>query len=155
MSRIVKAKATPAKGLQATAASDSGANPTKEALERIAKYIPAEIIAAFTAINGGLLSLPANIQYWALLVNLIICAVFTPIYFKLMATPTDPKNAVRVQQLMSFIAFLIWAYSVTGENGIFGKPGFNMYYAGLASGFITLFTLVSGAVIPRIKKETI
>ena len=150
MSRFVQAFPV---GLKAKAAAASrGSTPGREYLERVAKYIPAEIIATYTAVNGTLASLPVALKYWFLLGNLVICWAFTPIYLKLLAMPKD-KPSLRTQQIMSTIAFPIWAYSVSGDKGFFGGE-LHIYFEGAASAFILLFSLISGAVIPRIKPIT-
>ena len=142
MSRLVKAKS---RGLHAKAAG-TGADQAREYLERVSKYVPAEIIAAYTAINGGVITLPESFKYWFLLGNLIICKIFTPIYFALLAKPEEPK---RTQQVVSLIAFFIWAYSISNDDTIFGKGYWNVYYAGIATAIIIIFSLISGAIVPK------
>lgn len=146
MSRIVTAIP---KGLKAkAAAANDGTTATKQYFERVGQYVPAEIIMAFTALNGALATLPDKIKFWAFLVSFLICWIFTPIYFKLIATTKD-RPSLRKQQVVSFFAFLFWAYATSGERGVFGKDGFDIYYAGIGSALIILFSIISGAIIPR------
>ena len=147
MSRLVKAQAL---GLRArAAAANDNTTPGKEYLERVAKYVPAEIIATYIAVTGTLASVPEKVKFWALLGNLLICWGFTPIYIKLVSTPAD-KDSLRTQQIVSSIAFPIWAYSISGEKGIFGE-GLHIYIGGIASALILLFSMISGAIVPKIK----
>jgi len=124
--------------------------PIKGYLERVAKYVPAEIIATFTAINGVLVGLPDPVLKKSLLINVILFAILTPVYFGIIAKKTEPK---RTQQVVSFFAFIIWAYSITGDNGVFGHSphGYDFYYPQLASGLILLFSFISGFIAPREK----
>ena len=107
MSRLVKAipAGSNRKGLVAQMASARGSTPAKEYWERVAKYIPSEIIAAFIAINCSLANSEPNLKYWLSLANLIMCAIFTPIYLGLAANKNEPK---KTQQIVSFFAFLIF-----------------------------------------------
>ena len=147
MSRLVKAK--PKNNLQATVANVDGQTPSKQYLERVAKYVPAEIIAAYTAINGALSGTPTEIKYWVLIVSFGVCAIFTPIYFGIVSERNNPSKVT--QQIVSFFAFLIWAYSTTNENSIFSKEYWNWYYSGIATGLLVLFSLISGFIVPKEK----
>lgn len=142
MSRIVTAIP---KGMRTRAASAQQPTPTQEYLERVAKYVPAEIVIAYTSVNGVLTTVPEHIKPWALWGNLLICWIFTPIYLKLAATPAD-KDALPTQQIVSSIAFIVWAYSV-GQEAVFGEG----YIAGIAAAVLILFSLISGRIVPKPK----
>lgn len=147
MSRLVRAVS--GKDRPKFAAAD-GTTAAKTYFENLAKYVPAEIIAAFTAINSSLASLQGNSWYYSLLAVFIFFALFTLFYFWWVATPAE-KDALRTQQVVSFIAFLIWAYATTGKNGIFGKEGLNIYVDQISTAAMVLFSLVSGFIQPKVK----
>ncbi|MEW5911873.1 MAG: hypothetical protein AB1814_04910 [Thermodesulfobacteriota bacterium] len=111
-------------------------------LARVAKYVPSEIIAAYiTAI--GLISTVAEprLKWWLYLVFLVLCLVFTPIYFNQMAKKGEPKAA---QIVISTLAFLVWAYSFGGFFQLVG-----IYHSVVASLLLIAFTLVSGLFVPK------
>jgi len=150
MSRLVKAipAGSNRKGLVAQMASARGSTPAKEYWERVAKYIPSEIIAAFIAINCSLANSEPNLKYWLSLANLIMCAIFTPIYLGLAANKNEPK---KTQQIVSFFAFIIWSYAISGEGGIYGNSGWHIFHSEIASFLIIAFSLFSGWIIPKQK----
>jgi hypothetical protein len=144
MARLVQALP---KGLNAKAAAATGnSSVVKDYLERVAKYVPSEIVAGYTGINAAIANSPEHIKHPVLIANLILCAVFSPVYIALLTDKGEPKL---VNQIVSSIAFLIWAYSVSGIDGIFGKSYWNIYDGGLAASFLIFFTIISGAIIPR------
>ena len=143
MSRFVTAVP---RGLRTKAAA-AGEAPAREYLERVAKYVPAEIIAGYTAIINGVADTKEPVKSWTVTACLFICAILTPVYFKLLARPED-KASLRTQQVVSFFAFLVWAYSITGAEPLFG--GTNSWFVpGIATALLTLFTLISGLIVPK------
>jgi|SRR5882757_5247506 len=115
-------------------------------MEQVVKYIPAEIIGGYVAINGFLASIPANMLYTALWINLGFCAIMTIFYFYKLAKPGDAKAT---QLIISFISFFIWAYTITGDGGVFGKGGLNIYYSQIASVLLVVFSLVTPLFTPK------
>src|ERR1700709_1671799 len=107
MGRLVKVQSTnnPAAGFKAL---DGQGGEQETYMEQVLKYIPAEIIGGYVAINGFLASVPANMLYTALWINLGFCAVMTIVYFYRLAKPGDAKFT---QMIISFISFFIWAYT--------------------------------------------
>lgn len=116
--------------------------------ENLGKYVPAEIIAGFTVVNTSLAGLQGQVKFYSLLSSFILFAVFTPVYFKLMATPEDAP-ALKSQQIVSFFAFLIWAYATTNSTGIFGKDGFNIYFDPISTALMVIFSFISGFIQPK------
>lgn len=146
MSRLVKVQP---KGLTArSAAAGDGSTPAKDYLERMAKYVPAEIIIAYTSINGVLLTLPENIKFWVLVLFTAALWVLTPFYFKWISKP-DEEPSMKKHQWVSFIAFIIWAYSISGDKGVFGEAGLKIFYQEVATSVMIIFSLISGAIIPK------
>jgi len=117
MSRWVVAQSVGLKGQQ-------GEAPDGPA-DRIAKYIPGEIVSAFTLLFGGLVMLnPAPPQaQWASLGLIALFLVVTIIY---VATRT-PQGPVRSAHLIvTPISFLAWAYPIS--SSLLGA-----WFVGLAS----------------------
>jgi hypothetical protein len=120
-----------------------GSSDTSEYLERVAKYIPGEILAAYLSINGIIKSVDASKEEllpYAAWGAFVICLVFTPIYLSTMARPGQPK---KMHMLISTIAFIVWAYAL---GGVFDLAGF--YKPWLSSMILVVFTLVSGTAKP-------
>jgi hypothetical protein len=111
---------------------------------RVAKYIPGEIIAAYLSIIGFLESAGPD-DLWLVrptaLVVFLICLALTPIYLARMVKPGQPK---RLNMIMSTLAFLVWAYALGGWFKYIG-----IYKPFIGSILLVLFTLVSGTFFPR------
>jgi hypothetical protein len=121
-----------------------GGGDSNEYFERVAKYIPGEILAGYLTINGIVQSVDAAkeaaLPYaaWAVFG---LCLVLTPVYFNSMAQPGQPK---KLHMFVSTIAFVVWAYAL---GGVFALAG--IYRPWLASLILVAFTLVSGAIKPH------
>jgi hypothetical protein len=119
-------------------------DPVKEYLERVAKYVPAEIIAAYLTllpIVAGTTDEDTTMRTRLYFIILVGSVVLTPLYFRFMANATQPK---RLQMLVSTIAFVIWAYSL---GGWFADQ--DIYHEGVAAILLVFFTLISGLVAPK------
>lgn len=119
---------------------------TQSYIEQVVKYIPAEIVGGYVAINGFLVSLPEHMVQNALWINLVFCAILTIAYLWKLAKPGDAKTQ---QLIISFISFLLWAYAITGDSGIFGKQGLDIYYSQLASVLLVAFSMVAPLFTPK------
>ncbi len=124
---------------------------------RIAKYVPAEIIAfylaadkLFTAPGGqadvspgqGALTVYINSHLVGFSVLVFAVAlVATPLYIRSQAE-TDQPWLVNV--VMASVAFVIWTYTIQGT--IFTQTG--AYDSRIATFCVLAFTLLSGFVIP-------
>jgi hypothetical protein len=125
-----------------TRAAMAGAGaPAKEYMEKIAKLIPAEIIAGYVTLVGLVPLIKAEWQWlypWFYLVIFLLSLVLTPIYLYAQADAGKPK---RVHLIISTIAFVIWAYAVSGGSVC---PAY--YDSAVASIFLGVFSLVSGKI---------
>jgi predicted MFS family arabinose efflux permease len=133
MSRIVQSRTTTSEG--------------DEYLERVAKYVPVEVVAAYLATNrlfptsdtGTVGDLP----YWEWAVAVFaVCWVVTPIYIWRLSTKGEDWKA---HAAVSSAAFPIWAFAIGGllfEHFKFGPPF-------LPSILLILFSLLAGLVEPR------
>jgi hypothetical protein len=136
MSRLVAAKSF---GLGTTRVSDT----YKDKLERVAKYIPGEILATYLFLNG--ISATAGGEKERLFwfgVAFLICLVCTPLYFHFVSNPGD---AIRNQQVVSSIAFVLWSYALGA--GFFKEA--RLYYPIPAAFGIAVFSLVSAWIVPK------
>ena len=140
MSRLVEPRPKGSKPrLTASAGRDSY-------LERVAKYVPAEIVAAYVVIIGFAASVPTSTQLAAMVVAFAVCLIATPLYLWRMGKGAKVKS---VHLIVSTIAFVIWAYAVGGSGGLFGVTGLNLHEPNWASIILVIFTLASGLVEPR------
>lgn len=108
-------------------------------LEKVAKLIPSEIVAAYLAMFGlapVLQLVDTQLSYWIIFG---FCQVLTPIYIYLQAEKGKHKW---VHILISFISFTIWAYVTTGKELV---PAY--YDAALGSILLIAFSLIS-AIVP-------
>ena len=139
MSRLVEPRPKNAKlGLISRSDRDSY-------LERVGKYVPAEIVAAYIALIGFAANVSPASKQAALIVIFGVCLVATPLYLWRMGK-TSRVKAVHI--VLSSLAFIVWAYAV-GDGGIFGAAGLNIYDPNWASIVLVIFTLASGLIEPR------
>jgi hypothetical protein len=140
--RIVREKVIPA----GTGRLRSGESATdiKEYLDRVAKYVPAEVVAAYISANG--VATQARAQ--GILFSLIFaaCLICTPIYITRF---TNTRREAWINSLMGVTAFIVWAYATGG--GLIKY--LDWYDAPTASVILVLFTLISGAVVPVVKQQ--
>ena len=140
MSRLVHRLSRPSKGytgLQQVGDEDGY-------LGRVAKYVPSEIVALYLPLIKFIESSGAteakSLRLWLYGTSFLVFVVLTPIYFTKLAKPDD---GLRVQRVVSTIAFVFWAYSL---GGIFSELGIqNDLIAGVS---LILFAAISGAIKP-------
>lgn len=124
-----------------SAANARAANATEEPsspAERIAKYIPGEIVSVFTMLIGvaATLTVPPETQRVTALVLIAASFVATIVYVRHEA----PAGAVRQAHLwLSPLAFLAWAYPISGA--MLGE-WFNALYSFFAQAFVVLLSLL-------------
>ncbi|MDR4469851.1 MAG: hypothetical protein MRJ68_16400 [Nitrospira sp.] len=116
----------------------------KEYFDRVAKYIPAEVIAAYISANG-LATLSQNPGTLFTLI-FVVCVVCTPVYITRF---TSTRKEAWTNGVMAVVAFIVWAYATGG--GLIRY--LDWYDAPTASVILVLFTLVSGAVVPVARQE--
>jgi hypothetical protein len=119
-------------------------------LERIAKYVPGEVLAFFIVINailnqvvqaGGKGAVMAGIPVMIVAqVALLVCTILVPLFVWYVQERGDAwvTNAV-----VSTLAFPFWAYAL-------GATAFVEHWDGnLAAIMLATFTVVSGRISPR------
>ena len=177
MSRLVRAATTPSRliafssgpvnvkigdpGVPAVGdAAHGGATQVDNYAVRIAKYVPAEVIAfylaadklfvpvAATPVQGGadagtaLVSkfIDAHGSYFAAGIFLV-ALIATPLYILQQSEKNQPWG---IHAVMSSVAFVIWSYATQGALFL----GNGLYDARLGSIAVLVYTLLSGFVIP-------
>ncbi len=112
MGRLVTPQAVPdathAAGL--TPAKAAAAETPDSFLDRVAKYIPAEIIGAYLAAEK-ILGTGPNDRALAI-GTLIVFTFFTPLYFRMLP---GPEHCKRLHMIVSTLAFLVWSYALPGS----------------------------------------
>ena len=114
-------------------------------LERVAKYVPAEIVAAYIAIIGFAANV-SNGKQIAMIVAFSVCLIATPLYLWRMGKTSKVKA---IHLAVSSLAFVVWAFAAGGTSGVFGPNGLDIYDPSWASIALIVFTLVSGLIEPQ------
>ena len=112
--------------------------------DRVAKYIPGEVVATYLFLLT-ILSEADRTAGWleGMYIGVfVLCLVVTPFYMWKRASKEDPRI---YQAVMSTIAFAVWAYSLGGVFDIVWK----VYAAIPAAVGLAAFTLISGAIVPK------
>ena len=116
-----------------------GREAAEQAIEKVTKLIPAEVITGYSGlVSAAHLSPRPIVQSIIDIVGFLVCVVTTPIYFNQMAVPGKPKIRHIV---LSTIAFPIWAYFTSGSQVI---P--NQYDPGGALALVLGFSLVGSLI---------
>ena len=109
MSRWVVAKRP---GLRSEEATNAG--PKDDALGRIAKYVPGEVLGAFTLLFTLLVSLRVSdeLRPWVAVGLIVLFLIVTLAYIMKKA----PEGEVRTAHLVvSPLAFLAWSYPISSS----------------------------------------
>ncbi|MFL5386284.1 MAG: hypothetical protein ACJ8GN_27520 [Longimicrobiaceae bacterium] len=140
--RIVKEKVIPA-GVGRFRSGEGKAADVKEYFDRVAKYVPAEVIAAYISASGvaTAASNPRTLAY----LTFFVCLICTPLYITRF---TETRKEAWTNGGMATIAFVVWAYATGG--GLFQY--LDWYDPPTASVILVLFTLVSGLAAPITKQ---
>jgi hypothetical protein len=117
-------------------------NSVKDYFERVAKYVPSEVLAAYLTLVGVIANAPMPRRLWLDLVSFLVGLVMTPIYLAKMADKNEPK---RLHLVIASVAFVVWSYSL---KGIF--EDLRWYESITASVALVLFSLISGAFYPTV-----
>src|SRR5438094_296445 len=110
MSRLVERRQKPASGT-----ADLSTRKTQSALnewgERVAKYIPAEILTFYTAAVSLIAAYPsaqASKRLWLFGIAGLFFWVLTPLW---LGRFSKDKSVKITNQIVGFIAFALWAYA--------------------------------------------
>lgn len=123
----------------------SDENQQKKRIEKIAKLIPTEIIAGYMPLIGLVSLVKFDIlKPWLYIIIFISCWIVIPFYIRWQGKDNLDKNTQeprpwKTHATISTIAFLFWAYSISGSILV---PDF--YDIALANIFLGLFTIITG-----------
>src|SRR5580704_14173470 len=94
-------------------ADNSEENKPKEYLEKIAKFVPSEVIAVYVGLVGFVPGIKAvTLQPWFYAGAFVLCLALTPLYLSKMADAGQPNPR---HLWVSTFAFVVWAYTVSGH----------------------------------------
>jgi hypothetical protein len=125
----------------------TGSSPPDTYFDRIVKYVPADIVAAWTAATAAVAgakdlkpTIPADNILWVFFVFLLI---ITPLWVNKQTHEPGKPRAVK-QIIVATAAFVVWVFAL-------GPPFSSLpYYNGLFGTLVIIaFTLVSGLIIPN------
>ncbi len=140
--RIVQERVVPAGAGRLR--SGESAKDIKEYFDRVAKYVPAEVVAAYISASGvATLARNPGTLFFLIFAACVLC---TPLYITRF---TSTRKEAWTNSLMAIAAFIVWAYASGG--GL--VKHLDWYDAPTASVILVLFTLVSGAVAPVTKQQ--
>lgn len=112
--------------------------------DRVAKYVPAEIVGAYVAGQGVIVASSGagtSTRKWAFGVLAVVLAVLTPLYLRQLAGVGTPWG---MQAAVATVSFLIWVYAL----GLLPIE-FGVYNALAGSLVLILFSVASGLLQPR------
>jgi hypothetical protein len=108
-------------------------------LERVIKYIPSEVVAAYLALSGvlegGMATNPESARAISWLVY-IAGIVVTPLYLKSI---TRKRRGRRAQLIIACVAFAVWGYALGGPFRLS-----NLYVPYIASVLLLVYTFAVG-----------
>ena len=134
MSRLYYEASTTTPGLK-----NGDSEGAKEYLEKVAKLIPGEIIAGYITLIGLVPSIKDNgLHTWFYGGIFLLCLFLTPYYLNKQAEKGKPKT---VHLILSTIAFVLWAYAVSG-----GAVWPAIHDPGIASILLGAYSLISGKI---------
>lgn len=147
MRRIIRKSDLADSGFKSLDGKNLRANPDNH-LDKVAKLVPAEIVAAFLAADNLILSgltlendtsNKSEIVYWVVFCVLL---VVTPFYIK--RAITSEFKLLKPQIFVSTMAFVFWVYAIGGPFKLAGihEP----LFAGLG---LILFSVISPLLIPK------
>lgn len=161
MSRLVRIPASESSGiigldeqlLGGFEKSEQTAPASDGYLERIAKYVPGEVLAFFIVINAILNQVVQTSGKGALMAGIPVMTVAQVMFFVcLLLVPLfvwyvrEKGDAWVINAVVSTVAFPFWAYAI-------GATAFSEHWDGnLAAITLATFTVVSGLISPRSAK---
>lgn len=115
--------------------------------DRIIKYIPSDIVAAWVAISGIIgppgLDDVSNGRLALLWISFSFCVVIT-FMWTAKQTSMQPRPFARTQVAISTLAFVVWAFALGGPFEAFG-----WYQEDIGSVALIIFTLGVGLISPQ------
>lgn len=124
----------------ATAANRSSGH---DGIDRIAKYIPAEVLAFYSMWTQASTmlpdTLPAHTLTFSCIIGIFVGISITYFYFDKFFPNADP-NARKYHRIISPIAFLIYGYTIWGAvDSLYFLPGLAL----MATALLTLVSFIA------------
>ena len=132
MGRFVSARprATP-RAVVAAAETARRGDERDDAMQRIVKYIPTEMVSGYAFLLGLTQAAPSESQrFWAGIAIFCIMLVVTPTY---LIRVHKPQSDERPQVWVATVAFVLWAYAMGGP---FSLGPIAPYYQGWLGGLL-------------------
>lgn len=120
-------------------------------LERVAKYVPVEIIGAYMAIRGAFPAhgtedgLPTAVE----IAVYLACLALTPLYLIKLGGDVPGKAT---QIAIACVSFVVWTYAIGGPffwGALEAASATRIVYPGLAGALVVLWSLAAGLVKPE------
>lgn len=126
---------------------------TSSYFEKLIKYIPGELIAAYIAIDGilreELLSDPiAAWLYWGVFVFLLF---LTPLYVKYRPTKEAEQQSIRYHCCAATVAFAVWVFALGGPFAVTWPDVYRPVYGSLLLILTTLTIPILEAAAMKLK----
>jgi hypothetical protein len=150
MSRLVGKRTSDDRGAPLSESVAPQGSPIADYLERVAKYVPVEILGALLAIRGVLPAhgTPGALPAPAEVVLFVILVVLTPIYLVRIGGSAPQK--VR-QVTIATVSFVIWSYTIGGPffwDSVADLSHHQIVYPGLAGALVVIWSLAAGLFQP-------
>jgi hypothetical protein len=149
MSRLVRPRSSTALGPNG-GPPPPGGDRLEDYLERIAKYVPVEIIAAYMAIRGFLPEhgKPGAVPAWVEVAIYASLIGLTPLYLLRVARGVPEKGR---QIAIAMVSFIVWSYAIGGPffwKTVEALTGAEVVYDGLAGALVVVWSLAAGLAKP-------
>ncbi len=133
----------------ATGEGEELESPQSKTLQRIAKYVPSEIIGGYMVLTGLIQAIPiVQFRIAGAWLAFAVGLTMTPIY---LLRVQRPKREQRPQVWIATFAFIPWAYALGGP---FAMPPIDHYYSTALGVFVAgLFSWVVGLLYEPKEKE--
>lgn len=133
-----------ARRIQTTAFHKTGGGVPDTYFDRIVKYVPVDIVAAWTAVAAAVKAaagVPTTTVLW---VCLAFGVILTP-FWTLKQTHVEGQPSAWTQAAVATAAFIIWVFALGGQP-FTSLTFYHELYGSLA---IIAFTLISGLIVPK------
>lgn len=120
---------------------------------QILKYIPAEIVAAFIAIDSIFRSVTATPPMYVQWIVFIVLVIATPLYLW-RVTYDENLNTAKGQMVVGIIAFIVWVYTIGGPFTSFDWYNAQSYWGSIGIAICTVaFPIILGKTTSGVRKE--
>ena len=120
------------------AGGPGGPGPVDSFFDRILKYIPADIVAGWVALDGLIRGSGTAVLWGGFLVMMVIAFVWT---MNQTSVPGKPK--AMQQSVLAAVSFAVWVFAL--HSGPFSLMTYN---ESLGSAALIVYTLGVGAIVP-------